>query len=554
MKNKLRPQLAGVLLVLALLLTQIYNIYAHSDKNNSSGTSIDSLNQSQLNWYNMDPEMNEIQGASVDRAYQEILKNRKPQKKIIVAVIDGGVDVQHEDLQGKIWINKDEVPDNGLDDDKNGYVDDIHGWNFLGNRKGQNISYENLEFVRILRKLKPQFENVAHISEVSAAQKDQYKTYLKVKKRYEQEVKKYQEEQENLAMFEERLKIAEEILKSATDIGEVNLQNLLSVESDNKEVLSAKRYLLYLYQNEFTWDLLEDMKAHTNDYLEKHLNLELEAREIINDDHTSIKQKYYGNNDVKGPEADHGTFVAGIIGAVRDNELGIDGIAENIEIMVLRTVPQGDEYDKDVALSIRYAVDNGANIINMSFGKDFSPEKHMVDEAIKYAEANNVLLVHAAGNDAENIDDVNSYPTDLLNDNSIVETWINVGAIDKRIDENFVGGFSNYGRQNVDLFAPGVDIISLYPENKYDLGSGTSFSSPVVSGVAALIWSYYPDLTAVELKEILLKSTTNYKRLKVYSPGEGGIEGKKTRFKKLCKTGGIVNAYEGLLLADRMNR
>jgi subtilisin family serine protease len=286
--------------------------------------------------------------------------------------------------------------------------------------------------------------------------------------------------------------------------------------------------------------------------LQQHLNLEYNPRTLVADNPEDINDRLYGNNNVIGPRADHGTPVAGIIGAVRGNNLGIDGIAQEVQLMILRAVPQGDERDKDIALAIRYAVDNGAHIINMSFGKDFSPHKHYVDEAVQYAEAHNVLLVHAAGNDGQNIDLVDNFPTKHYKAGKQANNWIEVGATSLKADKNFNGIFSNYGKQNVDLFAPGVDVISLAPDNKYDKMDGTSFAGPVVSGVAALVWSYYPELTAQELKEVLMKSCTLYPKLKVHTPAEDPTKKQKVNFSDLSVTGGVVNAYEALKLAQKV--
>ena len=263
----------------------------------------------------------------------------------------------------------------------------------------------------------------------------------------------------------------------------------------------------------------------------------------------------YGNNNVYGPEAFHGTFVSGIIAAKRNNEIGIDGIAENARIMALKVVPDGDERDKDVAKAIRYAVDNGAKVINMSFGKDLSPYKDLVDEAVLYAQENDVLLVHAAGNDANNIDKVKQYPTKIINDKTLVNTWITVGANTKTCNKQFAASFTNYGDEMVDIFAPGSRVKSLAPENSYQIADGTSFSAPVVSGVAALLLSYYPELSAIEIKDIIQKTALIYPDLKVYKPKKGFRLIKwKTKFTKLSYTGGIVSAYEALKMAEEFNK
>lgn len=533
------------------LLIPINVIYASSNKTSTSGTSIDSLDQSQLNWYNLDPNTNDVPGAAVDKTYHELLNSKAIGKQVIVAVIDGGVDVQHEDLKNNVWNNEDEIPDNGIDDDNNGYVDDIHGWNFIGNAEGDNVHYENLEFVRIIRKLEPKFKEYNSIDQVPEANQEAYKLYKKCKAKLAEEIATYKAEQKEVENFVENIKALEEALKEYTGKDKLNAEVIRKIETDDPAIEEAKFFMSLLYDRGYSDSYLEEMQEYTSDYLEKHLNLDFKARHIVKDNPHDINDTNYGNNDVIGPDAFHGSFVAGIIAAHRNNKIGIDGIANNVKIMALRAVPKGDEYDKDIALAIRYAVDNGANIINMSFGKEFSPQKHWVDEAMAYAAANNVLVVKAAGNDAANIDEVQQYPTDILNNGTELPNVITVGALSSQFDLDMVGNFSNFGRKNVDIFAPGVDLISLYPNDKYDSGSGTSFASPVVAGVAALILTYYPELDAEQLKEVILKSANNkYRKMKVYNPDDG-FERKKVKFKKLSTTGGFVNAFEAIQLAEK---
>ena len=284
-------------------------------------------------------------------------------------------------------------------------------------------------------------------------------------------------------------------------------------------------------------------------FLDFHLNTDYNAREAIGDDPDNIEDTDYGNNNVEGPSAGHGTFVSSLIAANRENTVGIQGIAKSVQIMCLRAVPDGDEYDKDIALAIRYAVDNGANVINMSFGKAYSPHKDWVDEAMMYAASKNVLLVHAAGNDSKNNDEKPSYPCDLTKDGKTVSTWMEIGANTIKGKKYLCGTFSNYGVGSVDLFAPGVDVIGALPDDKYAMLNGTSFASPVSAGVAALVWSYHPELSAEELKDILMKSVTYYGKKKVKIPSNAD-KPPKARFRDICLTGGVINAYRALLLAD----
>jgi subtilisin family serine protease len=513
--------------------------------------SVNTFPEQNLNWYNADLKEDKIAGVSVNKAYRVLLQGKKTRKTVVVAVIDSGVDIEHDDLKDRIWVNEKEIPYNGIDDDNNGYVDDIHGWGFLGNKEGSNIETETYEFVRIFRELDPVFNKVSLEADVPAGQMDNYKLYLKVKSEYENVLAEQTALSNNLAKFETILNQQEEIILAYLGKKSYTVNDLKGIEMAGMRVINARDWLLDRYRQGFSREGLREMKERNEIQLEENLNVKFNPRVIIGDDINNISDKGYGNNDVKGPRADHGTPVSGVIAAIRDNQMGIDGIAGDVKIMVLRAVPNGDEYDKDIALAIRYAVDNGANIINMSFGKQFSPQKKFVDDAIRYAEAHNVLLVHAAGNSAFNTDVTGNYPNRTCNDGTQVNNWLEVGANTIRADKKLCASFSNYGQKNVSLFAPGVDIVSLAEEDMYTMVDGTSFAGPVVSGVAALVWSYYPELTAVELTKILLNSTTDLGKKKVRVPG-GDARSLKVKFSTLSSTGGIVNAYQALLLAEKI--
>jgi len=512
----------------------------------------DSLDQKYLNWYNLKPGEDKDQGASVTQSYTELLKNKTPGKKIVVAVIDGGIDITHPELKGKIWINTDEIPANRIDDDNNGFVDDINGWNFIGNSKGENILFENMEYVRIFRTLNPKFDKIVSISDVKASDQESYELYLQCKTKLLSELDKYTTRKKNLDEFEIRLNANETLLKEFLKKDELTQKDIESVKSGSTQIIQSKEYLLDLYKKGFSHESLASMKERSNNFLDYYLNLKFDARKLVADNPDDITDTKYGNSDVNGPRSFHGTFVAGIIAANRHNGIGIDGIADNVEIMVLRVVPDGDERDKDVALAIRYAADNGANIINMSFGKNYTTGKQFVDDAIKYAEEHNVLMVHAAGNDADNVDVGVHYPTNIMDNGTTVKNWVTIGATKDVLDKNFCAVFSNYGKKSVDLFAPGVNIISLYPGNSYNMGDGTSYSCPVVSGVAALVWSYYPELTSLELKDVLTNSTIKYPKKKVYFPNITSDKKSKVKFSELSVTGGIISAYDALVLAEKI--
>ena len=510
-----------------------------------SVSTVDSLDKQYYNWFNLSPD-EKIQGSWADKAYNELLKDRQPAKKIVVAVIDGGVDINHPELIGKIWTNSDEVAGNGTDDDNNGYIDDIHGWNFIGGANGENILYETMEYVRILRELTPKFGNIADLTEVAPADMSNYELYLKVRKEYDEEFSNYSAQRQNLTSFEERIKRPREIIQKYLNKEKFTKEDLEGIKSDNELVKLSKEYLLERYKTGFTFEWMEQYKKHISEYLDYRLNLEFDPRStIVKDNPTDINDRNYGNNDVTGPRPFHGTACSGIIAANRDNGIGIKGVASNVEIMVLGAVPDGDERDKDIALAIRYAVDNGANVISMSFGKYYSLYSRFMDEAIRYADEHNVLLIHSAGNEASDVDVVANFPSANFVDGGVAKNMITVGATSYKSGKTFCGSFTNYGKKNVDIFAPGVDIITIFPNNKYSQGNGTSYAGPVVSGVAAMVWSYFPGLTAAELKDILLKSATQYPKLKVIVPNKEGLKDKKN-FTELSTSGGTINAYQAI--------
>lgn len=496
--------------------------------------SADKLDPKYLNWHNQALDERQILGASVDKTYLELLAGKPSRKTVVVAVIDSGVDVDHEDLQGKIWVNEDEIPGNKIDDDSNGYVDDIHGWNFIGNKDGVNIHYENKEYTRIYR-----------AGGGGAG-------FEAAKELYMEQLEKRIREKENILKFEDAYNKAKLIIKDRTGIEVKSIEDLDEISPDDgQQVLRARHFLYAKFEQGFSEKGFANLKEMNTDYLEKFLNLRFDPRPaVIGDDPKDIHEVHYGNPDVKGPRADHGTAVAGVIAAIRDNSVGINGIASDVKIMCIRSTPRGDERDKDVALAIRYAVDNGADIINMSFGKQFSPEKKLVDDAVKLAEERNVLLVHGSGNDGRNIDVEPSYPSDRYLDNTEASNWINVGATGMPVGEESVAIFSNYGESHVDLFAPGENIISLNTSNTYSMNNGTSLSAPVVSGIAALVLSYHPELSAKDLVQILTESAFKMDKQKVLIPDVENPVRRKVRFKSLSKSGGVVNAYEAMKKAD----
>ena len=515
------------------------------------------------NWFTSDFSDSKVRGTSADKAYKELL-NGIPSVPVIVAVIDSGVEADHEDLASRMWVNKGEIPNNGIDDDKNGYIDDIHGWNFIGGPNGKNVGVDSYEATRVYVSLMPRFKN-ADSTKISKKDKKDYETYRKLKA--DIETKKSSAEA-NLAQIESTQNMIMGPLKAVqTALGrkKATLENVNAIEEGEDQQLAMGKMIMSQILGSgqvpttnmdsimiFVDDELSEGIKHFKDQVEYSYNTDFDSRkEIVGDNYADYNERYYGNNDVQGPDAFHGTHVSGIIAADRNNKIGIRGIADNALIMSVRAVPDGDERDKDIANAIRYAVDNGAKVINMSFGKGYSPGKKYVDEAVKYAEKKDVLLVHAAGNSSENNDSTENYPNDVYNkkgkpSKKVAANWIEVGAMDWHGGEDMAAEFSNYGKKNVDIFAPGVDIYSTIPTQQYKNANGTSMASPVVAGVAAMLRSYFPTLSAKDTKDILLKSSKKMD-IKVKRPGSDEL----VPFSELSATGGYVDAYEAVKLASK---
>jgi cell wall-associated protease len=502
-------------------------------------------------WGAADLVTDTIPGMSVDKAYNEILNTRKG-TNVIVAVIDSGIDIEHEDLKNVIWVNKNEIPNNGKDDDKNGYVDDIHGWNFLG-----DIIAENLEYTRLIKKLDPKFKGKPE-SSISAADREDYAMYKKALAEYEKEV---QDATANKTRYEgilSQVKPAHEAMTKKFGKEDYTVKDLSGIKNPTEGEQAQIGVLgQMLGFSDSVPDAIEQLTGGVEYFggrLESHFNLDKNYRAVLGDNPDDITDTNYGNNDVDGPDPEkedamHGTHVAGIIAAQRNNNIGMNGVAGNVEIMVIRAVPDGDEYDKDIALAIRYAVDNGAKVINSSFGKYYSPNPEWVWDAIKYASDNDVLIVNAAGNEGINLDTVQVYPNDQEGTGAeIGDTFITIGALNYKYGSEMVASFSNYGISNVDAFAPGVKIWSTIPLDKYRYLQGTSMASPGVAGVAAVIRSYYPKLSAKQVKQILMVSGLTSNSPVIL----GGDESNTDNFKNISKSGKMVNLYNALIMASKM--
>lgn len=494
-----------------------------------------------VDWYN-----NKKQGMGTDKAYKYKHLRKNDPDTVVVAIIDSGVDIDHEDLQGKIWVNKGEIPGNGIDDDNNGYVDDVHGWNFLGNKNGENQGHARLEMTRIYAKLRPKYED-KDSSDIAKDEMEEYILYLEVKQKVDSKRSRYESilgQLSKMIDMEDTLKMMVTNMIGADELTEKSLEKFDAKSGQEKQMVRLGEMMI---NGTFKKEMEKQMEA-IQSMVDYHYNVDYDDRSLIGDDYLDMTQTDYGNNDVKGLHATHGTHVGGIVGAVRGNKLGGDGVAANAVLMCVRAVPDGDEFDKDVALAIRYAVDNGADIINASFGKAYSQMPQEVYEAIKYAEDNDVLFVHAAGNSGKNLDDYPNYPANKFPfQDKAFENYLSIGASTRNHDGNLAASFSNYSTTRVDVFAPGFEIYNTVPENKYEKLQGTSMAAPMVSGVAAVLKGYYPDFTMKEIRKIILDSAIDFSDTEQVKPG---TDDEMVKFGTLSATGKVVNLREAVKMAD----
>jgi cell wall-associated protease len=501
-------------------------------------------------WSHADIVNDTIPGMSVVQAYDFLLG--KESTEVIVAVNDSGVDIEHEDLKEVLWINEKEVPGNGVDDDKNGYIDDVHGWNFLG-----DVYDENLEITRIIKLRAKKFDGKLE-SEIEESDKVSFQEYMNLKSIFDKKLDEASSQKGKYTFYLEMFESSHAGVIAATGKEYYNLTDLESIVTEDAMLLKQKDLAINVLKGGSSiLAEIEQIKKgveHFSISVDSHYNLDFNPRkDLLADDENDIATKYYGDGNPKNHQDDeiHGTHVAGIILAKNNNEKGVNGVAKNVKLMSVRCVPNGDEYDKDVALAFRYAVDNGAKVINTSFGKGYSMHTDWVYEAIKYAEKHDVLIVNAAGNDAEDIDVIATFPNDAPDlKKAISDNMITVGAMGSSYDKDMIAPFSNFGKINVDVFAPGVQVYATVPNNEYQYLSGTSMAAPSTAGVAAMIRSYYPKLSASQVKHILMNSGTiiNFKVVKPGAPN------KLVNLSDLCVSGRIVNAYNAVKMAEEMTK
>ena len=496
-------------------------------------------------WYHLDRVPRSGPGLDTRAAYQSVLRGHAPRDTVQIAIIDSGIDIDHEDLSAEIWTNADEVPGNDVDDDDNGYVDDVHGWNFIGGPNGKNVNQDTYELTRIYVDLRKRFKGVDS-AEVALDNRDRYRRYREIKRTFREERRQAKKRLRRVRKAQTAVEASRQILKKHLKADTLTQEAVRSVSSPSQRVRRAQKTLRYFYDQGLSPADLRDYKNQLQRQVEYNYNSDFNPRSVVGDDYADKTERQYGNSDVEGPDAFHGTHVAGIIGATRQNGLGIKGIARGVRIMSVRTVPNGDERDKDVANAIRYAVDNGADVINMSFGKKYSPHKDVVDAAVQRADSMGVLMVHAAGNDGANVDSTDNFPSPYYEDGDQAQRWIEVGASSWKGGQQLAARFSNYGAKRVDVFAPGHAIYSTVPNDQYERNDGTSMAAPMVSGLAALMMAYYPSLTATEVRTIILDTATRHTDQMVTRPGGSDT----VRFGTLSETGAIVNARAALQRAQ----
>jgi len=511
------------------------------------------LTEAPKNWMLLDPSADHIYGISLLRAERELLAGKSPKRTVIVGVIDNGVDTSHATLRPHLWSNTKEIPGNGVDDDGNGYADDVRGWDMIGGKDFTKfVNNDTYELTRIAaacaddaKREKLPADYQGRCSKIAAQ-------FLQKRSEIEQTVG-------NIKQISELYDQILPMLKRAVGADSLTPARVGTLETSNDTLRRARDLFMRLNSQGITPKVVGEAKKAYEGQLQYGYNTSFDPRPIVGDDYPDTLINRYGNGNVTGPGGMHGTHVSGIIATNRVPSArpagGIAaaddccGIAQAVKIMAVRAVPDGDERDKDIANAIRYAVDNGARVINMSFGKAYSPYKNLVDAAVKYADSKGVLMVHAAGNEGANSQDDPSYPTPIYLDGGRAKNWIEVGASSWKSGDGLAANFSNYGGP-VDVFAPGEDIMSTIPGGGYEEESGTSMASPVVAGLAALIMSYYPNLTAADVKNVILQSATRVPDVMVSRPGSTA---EKVKFGELSTTGGIVNAYNALKLAEQMS-
>ena len=533
--------------------------------------------QSDLDWYNCSFDKDNVYGAEVNKAY-DFLKGKKMKKRPVVALIGSGIDVEHEDLKQAIWFNPKEKAD-GKDNDKNGLVDDINGWNFLGGKDGQVMESTMREGDREFLRLK-----------------DKYADYMFDGKDYYKIINEKMTKvpaPENVDEFNYyRFNVMPEspiagsyggwVLVQAVKEYAAKFDKMMRERFPNKELTQEDFNICYdpkaprdslaevafmvcaygfsIYQTD-KWDAVyagiksgAQIQQSQAEYEAKVKQFGSDGRAtIIGDNYLDINDNKYGNNVLLTTDASIGTMEAGIIAGKRDNGLGGNGIMDQAEIMTLRVSANGEPYLKDIALAIRYAVDHGADVILLPVQNSLYPEdqKKWISEALEYAESKGVLAITPAWEASQDLSKDIYFPNRWMTGKKELTNLMVVSSSDKEGNPSMT---SNYGAKEVDLYAPGIDIYSTYTGDTYQTGTGIGLAAATTVGVAALLKAYYPQLTGTQIRNILLESVTSRKDVEV----EKGIRvnGQASQdlflFGDLCLSGGILNAYQAVVAADKL--
>ncbi len=503
-------------------------------------------------WHWKDLEKEGVHGVSLFKAQQLLIESKLKPTPIVIAILDGGIDTNHHQIRPLLWNNPKEIPGNQIDDDKNGYIDDIHGWNFLGNATGQNVDKASDEKSRIYHRYKNEFKQ-EKLDSVNwdAKKKSTYTSWRQAAA----EIVFTEEDADNLAFIKMAknavVKMGFILIREMEDSNFTaekleTYQPIGKITADTKISYLRTLQALGIDRMNGHQSIVDDLNEYIAGKEKAAISLETPPEDIrkliIKDRYEDLKDQYYGNNNITGPNAKHGTHVAGLAAGIIDTIFTKSNFNNPIKLMGVRVVPDGDEYDKDIALGIRYAVNNGAKIINMSFGKSFSPEQAWVDSAIRYAASKDVLIIHSAGNESYDLNNKTVYPSPYSSSfNNKAINMITVGASsDPIIAESLLTDFSNYGNQIVDLFSPGNKIYSSLPNQTYGFTNGTSMSAPILSHIAAIVRAYFPKLSAIEVKAILLQSCWKPEDENSIFPIPQKDQSKK--LKELSAEGGIINA------------
>jgi subtilisin family serine protease len=534
------------------------------------------------NWHHLAPE-DGVFGAAIERAHAAARESglRPARRPITIALIGGGIDISHKAISDIIWVNRRERRINGRDNDRNGWIDDRHGWNFLGNDTMTINSLSTMgdrEFLRLKDKYNHFLfveDGIAYMfdDELGAlveteppADMEEFEYFLRVVTESE------------LAETNRGVMLAKAVVWYIREIGHsmrMAYPERVLTRTDFGEFVRAQQSTTAMQDALFAFIDLMFMSANTEDWNTMAAFADTEfipiqelrheramarrfprERELIGDDPNDLNDKGYGNNNLLANNALRNTMIAGIIGA-GGGQSEIRGITNNVQIMTLRIEADfGEPYMKDMALAIRYAVEQGADIIQLGATNRLFPrhQSHWVEEALRYAEQRNVLVVIPVRDLSSNLDDFPFYPNRNLSTGTL-SNIITVAASDS-LGNPFL--WANFSETELDIFAPGVEIKSAMPGNRYAIDSGSAYAAAMVTGVAAFIKNYFPQITPAQMRQLLIDTVTDRSDAEVekqYRATAGSMRGRIATdlflFSDLCVSGGILNAERAIKEAGR---